>query len=131
MFSKVKKDFCFPPVYVGNRAILVQNENEQVFIDMGIPFQIVFLPGHTEDSIGLLMLDNGKLFCGDASMNAIMSVARHTIWIDDAVVFRCSWDRMLAMKPTKIYPSHGPPFSPKDLVKYRHFLDNRMLIPPK
>jgi len=131
LFSKVKKDFSFPPVDVGNRAIYVRDENEQVFNDMGLPLQILFLPGHTSDSIGLFMPDNGKLFCGDAAMNAIISVARHTIWIEDADEFGRSWDKMLALKPAKIYPSHGTPFSPEDLIKYRHFLDNRKLIPPK
>lgn len=63
-------------------------------------------------------------------MNAVISVARHTIWIEDQVSFGQSWDKMLAMSPNKIYPSHGSPFLPQDLVKYRHFLDQRKLIPP-
>lgn len=38
--------------------------------------------------------------------------------------------KMLAVSPNKIYLSHGSPFLPQDLVKYRHFLDQRKLIPP-
>ena len=72
-----------------------------------------------------------QLFCGDAAMNAIISVARHTIWIEDAAGFGESWDKMLSCEPKMIYPSHGNPFKPEDLVKYRHYLDGRKLIPPR
>ena len=64
-------------------------------------------------------------------MNAVISVARHTIWIEDPSRFGASWDRMLALSPTRIHPSHGAPFPPKDLLKYRHFLDGKRLIPPR
>lgn len=130
LFSLTKKDFSFPPVDVKERAILIENEENQFFEKMGLPIRILFLPGHTADSIGLYLTETGQLLCGDAAMNAIISIARHTIWIDDAVEFGRSWDKMLALKPSKIYPSHGTPFSPRDLVKYRHFMDGRSLIPP-
>lgn len=131
LFSKVKKDFSFPPVQVGDKAILVHDGKDQIFERMGLSVRILFLPGHTADSIGLFLPETGELFCGDAAMNAVISVARHTIWIEDAAEFGRSWDKMLALAPAKIYPSHGLPFPPKDLVKYRHFLDERKLIPPK
>lgn len=131
LFGKFKTDFSFPPVELGNRAIFVSDEKDQIFKEMGLPIRILFLPGHTADSIGLFLEETGELFCGDAAMNAVISVARHTIWIEDAVEFGRSWDKMLALNPTKIYPSHGTPFLPKDLIKFRHFMDNRKLIPAK
>lgn len=51
--------------------------------------------------------------------------------IADTDKFGHSWNKMLALNTSKIYPSHGTPFLPKDLVKYRHFLDRRKLIPAK
>lgn len=131
LFSIVKKDFSFPPVTVGSRSIIVNSESDQVFESMGLPIRILFLPGHTADSMGLFLPDSGRLFCGDAAMNMPISVARHTIWIEDAAEFSRSWDKMLALNPVKIYPSHGRPFSPKDLLKYRHFMDGRKLIQPR
>lgn len=128
LFGKVKKDFFFPPVDVGDRGIVLSSEEDQVFERRGLPLRIVFLPGHTADSIGLWLPETGQLFCGDAAMNAIISIARHTIWIDDAESFGHSWDKMSALNPAKIYPSHGSPFSPKDLLKYRHYLADRKLI---
>jgi glyoxylase-like metal-dependent hydrolase (beta-lactamase superfamily II) len=132
LFIKVKKDFSFPPVNIAaDRMIALSSEDEQVFEDVGLPLKILFLPGHTEDHIGLFLRESGKLFCGDAAMNAIISVARHTIWIEDSTAYGQSWDKMLAYEPKMVFPSHGNPFRPKDLVKYRHYLDGRELIPPR
>jgi len=132
LFGKVKKDFSYPPVLIAeDSAIAVSSEDKQVFEEMGLPIRILFLPGHTEDSIGLFLSETGQLFCGDAAMNAVISVARHTIWIEDAAAFGKSWDKMLSCEPKMIYPSHGNPFKPKYLVKHRHYLDGRKLIPPR
>lgn len=130
LFSLIKSEFSFPSVNVATRALLFEGDTTQPFIEMGLPLQIVHLPGHTADSIGLFLTETGALFCGDAAMNAVISVARHTIWIDDAAAFGASWDKMLALRPACIYPSHGTPFPPQDLVKYRHYLDGRPLLPP-
>lgn len=131
LFSRFKKDFSFPPVKLGDRAIFVAGEEDQVFKAAGLPIRILLLPGHTADSIGLLLEETGELFCGDAAMNAIISVARHTIWIEDAQEFGKSWDKMLALQSKRIYPSHGTPFPPKDLRRYRNFMEGKALIPPR
>ncbi|MGI5910405.1 MAG: MBL fold metallo-hydrolase [Sphaerochaetaceae bacterium] len=127
-FGKFKSDFTFPKVNLGDKAVIVGQETDQVFERLGLPIRILFLPGHTADSIGLFLTETGQLFCGDAAMNAIISVAKHTIWIDDADAFGQSWDAMLATRPTRIYPSHGGSFSPKALVRHRHYMKGRKLI---
>ena len=130
-FGVFKKEFRFPPVQVGNRGIFMNTEADQFFHTIGLPLRILFLPGHTSDSIGLLNEETGELFCGDAAMNAVISRQRHTIWVDDAEAFGQSWDVMLAAKPSKIIPAHGNPFKPQDLRKYRHFLKGHSLISMK
>jgi glyoxylase-like metal-dependent hydrolase (beta-lactamase superfamily II) len=132
LFDIIKKDHSFPPFHVSGRSIRIPDESAQVFKAMGLPIRIVFLPGHTRDSMGLLLEETGQLLCGDAAMNTLLiSTARHTIWIDDPVIYGQSWDKMLSLNPSKLYPSHGSPFSPKDLVKYRHFMDGKKPIVPK
>jgi len=96
-----------------------------------LPIKVLCLPGHTDDSIGLYLSETGAVFCGDAAMNAIISRARHTIYIEDAEEFGRSWDRMLALNPAMIYPTHGNPFPPSDLVRYRNYLKGRSLRPPR
>lgn len=130
LFSLTKKDFTYPPVMVGPDAVRIAQESDQFFLAEGLPLQILLLPGHTADSIGLYLPQSGDLLCGDAAMNAVISIARHTIWIDDAQMFGRSWDRMLALGPRRIVPSHGNPFPPGDLVRYRHYLQGRTLIRP-
>lgn len=130
-FSLIKKDFGFPPVDPGERAIFVESEADQPFERLGLPIKVLVLPGHTADSIGLYLTEARQLFCGDAAMNAVISVARHTIWIENPVQFGASWDRMLALSPSRVYPSHGAVFPPSDLLKYRHYLDGKQLIPPR
>jgi glyoxylase-like metal-dependent hydrolase (beta-lactamase superfamily II) len=124
IFGKFKKDFSFPPVVIPpKRIITIYSEEQQPFEDLNIPLKVLYLPGHTSDHIGLFLQESKIMFCGDAAMNAIISVARHTIWIDDKEEFCRSWDKMISYNPSKIYPAHGNSFNPNDLRKYRHFLE--------
>jgi glyoxylase-like metal-dependent hydrolase (beta-lactamase superfamily II) len=129
LFGRMKTDFSFPPVTIPpDRARIVSSEEDQIFEELGLPIKILLLPGHTDDSIGLYLPEEGIILCGDAAMNAVISMARHTVWIDNAAEFGRSWDKMISCNPEMIYPSHGTPFEPGDLMKYRHYLDGRKLI---
>lgn len=128
LYGRLHKAFTFPPVDPGDRAIYVRSDENQVFERLGLPIHIVTLPGHTADSIGLMLTETDALFCGDAAMNAVISVAHHTIWIDDAAEFQRSWEKMIALNPKRIYPSHGNPFRCNALIKHRHYLGGRKLI---
>lgn len=73
----------------------------------------LFLPGHTEDSIGFLWED--RLFCGDAAQNRPDWPLKTTIWIQDLKAYQQSWQTMIDAKPVRIYPGHGEPFGPEAL----------------
>ncbi|HEY8463653.1 MAG TPA: MBL fold metallo-hydrolase [Bacillota bacterium] len=122
-----KGKHLFPAVDVSDRAIIV-NGPTQPLKAAGIPAEIMLLPGHTADSIGL-KLEDGRFFCGDAAMNGFPSLARHTIWIEDVDSFGRSWDKMLDSGARTIFPSHGKPFSVADLRRYRHFMNGKKLLP--
>ncbi|QQO10124.1 MBL fold metallo-hydrolase [Breznakiella homolactica] len=111
----------FPAVSAGDRALLWDGKTQHLR-EMGIPFTILSLPGHTGDSIGFITPD-GRLFCGDAAMNGVPSVKRKIIWIEDPDAYRDSWDKMTGSGAVTIYPGHGAPFPMKDLIKYRGSLD--------
>ena len=117
----VQEEFC------RDAAPLVDGEELHA---AGLDIIVLATPGHTADSISLFLPESKLLFCGDAAMNAPISAARHAIWIEDQADYGRSWDKMLALRPARVYPSHGLPFHPRDLARYRHFLDNRPLIPP-
>ena len=131
LFAHIKKTHSFPAFTPDESAVVIRSETDQPFEAMGLPIRVLSLPGHTADSLGLLLEETGDLLCGDAAMNSAVAPARHTIWIENPAEFGRSWDRMLAADPRRIYPSHGKPFPPEDLVTYRHWFEGRSLIRPK
>ena len=109
--------------------IVTLNPDNQERVESTLNGKILFTPGHTEDSISLLV--DGNLFCGDAAMNGIPSSHKITIWVEDKVAFEKSWDEMLASRSKKIYPAHGSPFCPCELRKNKKFIAGLHLRPLK
>ena len=107
-----------------NRLITINSEQ---FKSLSLPFEVIETPGHTADHIALLK--DGILFCGDAAMNNFPSIKRTIIWIEDLKQYKQSWEKMIALNPKMIYPSHGKPFPTTDLVKYHGHLDGIRLYP--
>lgn len=103
-------------------SVVLWDDKEQYFKKSGIGLEIISLPGHTSDSVGLLT-DDGILFCGDACMNNFLSINRNIIWIENPDEYKKSWDKMIESSAISIYPSHGSPFPKKDLIKYRKKLE--------
>ena len=107
----------FPAIDVRGTAAIWDGE-PQFLRDLGIPLEIIPLPGHTADSIGLLS-DDGELFCGDAAMNGFPSRRRNIVWIENLSDYINSRDSMISRKAITIYPSHGKPFPADDLTRFR------------
>lgn len=112
----IGRNGCFPPVDLPSRYLVYGCGQEKLEVE-GLEGMIVLLPGHTEDSIGLLLAD-GRLFCGDAAMNGLPSIRHRSIWIEDEEEYLRSWRKIVDAQPKRIYPSHGRPFPVNELVKY-------------
>lgn len=97
---------------------IVCDGNANVLAEQGFPMTVVELPGHTPDSIGLLT-DDGKLFCGDMTMNGFPATNRKTLLIEDVTEYKKSWQKIIALNPLMLYPGHGKPFPIDDMVKYQ------------
>ncbi len=108
----------FPPLTETDisRCLIVSESNKSELEAM-LGGKIITTPGHTVDSMSLLLPD-GTLFCGDAAMNGFPSSRRVTIWVGDKEKFIDSWQTILASDARIIYPGHGKPFPPEDLRKY-------------
>jgi ribonuclease/clavin/mitogillin len=66
---------------------------------LGLTGEIVGTPGHSDDSV-TLVLDEGIAFTGDLT---------HPMAIpEDATTLRESWNKLRALKVKTIYPGHGP-----------------------
>lgn len=129
--SVMMKNSSFPPVLPREGDIVLASGQDQPFLALGLPIRVVFLPGHTADSIGLYLENTRELLCGDAAGNAVIAPARQAILIEDVPEFAKSWDKIIALNPYCIYPCHGNPFPPEDLAKYRSRLDGLKLYYPK
>jgi glyoxylase-like metal-dependent hydrolase (beta-lactamase superfamily II) len=82
-------------------------ESRSLLEGIGIPGEIVPTPGHSDDSVSLL-LDDGSAFTGDLT---------HPDFIgpEDAAVVAASWQLLRARGATRVYPGHGP-VRPLDMV---------------
>ena len=61
--------------------------------------EIVHTPGHSDDSVSLL-LDDGPVFTGDLTPLLIGS--------EDQAVVAASWRTLRERGATHVYPGHGP-----------------------
>jgi ribonuclease/clavin/mitogillin len=68
---------------------------------LGIAGQVVATPGHSDDSVSLL-LDGGAAFTGDLPPPGLA--------VDEAMAaaLEASWARLRALGATRVYPGHGP-----------------------
>ena len=123
-------EHCYPRLSEAHlEKIVTLNEDNLPQIEHVLQGKILFTPGHTADSISLMV--DGNLFCGDAAMNGIPSTHKITIWVEDKAAFEKSWGEMLASGAKKIYPAHGSPFLPSKLADNKKFIAGLRLRPLK
>jgi glyoxylase-like metal-dependent hydrolase (beta-lactamase superfamily II) len=75
-------------------------ESRSLLERIGIPGEILHTPGHSYDSISLL-LDDGSAFTGDLTPPSF-------IGMEDATVVLASWQLLRERGATRVYPGHGP-----------------------
>jgi endoribonuclease LACTB2 len=75
-------------------------ESRAVLAKMGISGEIVPTPGHSDDSVSLL-LDDGSAFTGDLTPPGLVTE-------DQADLVRSSWRLLRERGVTRVYPGHGP-----------------------
>lgn len=112
-----------------NRCIQVTDDNREN-IESFLHGKVIDTPGHTSDSISLL-LNEGVLFCGDAAMNGLPSLHRVTIWAENKELFLQSWKTIISLQPQRIYPGHGKPFHYSELKANLDFVSKMKLLPLK
>jgi glyoxylase-like metal-dependent hydrolase (beta-lactamase superfamily II) len=75
-------------------------ESRSLLERIGLSGEIVHTPGHSDDSISLL-LDDGSAFTGDLTHPAF-------IGLEDAEGVAASWQSLQERGATRVYPGHGP-----------------------
>ena len=81
--------------------VTITAEGSRAFLaKLGIAGQIVHTPGHSDDSVSLL-LDDGVVFTGDLTHPAVVTE-------ETAAEVARSWARLRDLGATTVYPGHGP-----------------------
>jgi glyoxylase-like metal-dependent hydrolase (beta-lactamase superfamily II) len=74
-------------------------ESRALLETIGIPGEILHTPGHSQDSISLL-LDDGAVFTGDLTPS-------DRVGLEDPAVVSASWRLLRERGARRLYPGHG------------------------
>ncbi len=85
-----------------DNVVISVAESRALLARLGIAGEIVHTPGHSDDSVSLL-LDTGAAFTGDLTRE--LMVGR-----ESADVVARSWQTLRDLGATMIYGGHGPPY---------------------
>jgi glyoxylase-like metal-dependent hydrolase (beta-lactamase superfamily II) len=87
-------------VTMHDNVVISCQESRALLEGIGIPGEILHTPGHSGDSVSLL-LDDGSAFTGDLT-------APQYVGSEDPEVVRKSWRLLRERGATRVYPGHGP-----------------------
>jgi glyoxylase-like metal-dependent hydrolase (beta-lactamase superfamily II) len=129
-FSKQWQSHAFPSYLCRERDILIEGETDLDGIGIGLSGRIIETPGHTVDSISLL-LEDGSCFVGDAAANMpqFMGTKYCVILLEDIEEYYRSWQKLIAAGAQRIFPAHGKPFEASRLTENLGKITSRDLIP--
>ena len=118
IFTLFHRQFRFPPLILGENDILLTGDDFDFLKGIEINGKIVYTPGHTRDSISVILSD-GSAFVGDVAMNflRLTGIGHRPIFVEDIRTVYTSWQRLIELGAEVIYPSHGKPFSARELVR--------------
>lgn len=90
----------YTEITLGDNVTISAAESRARLARMGISGEIVHTPGHSDDSVSLL-LDDGSVFTGDLTLPALAPEGA-------ADLVNASWQVLRAGGATRVYPGHGP-----------------------
>ncbi len=89
-------------------------EDGQDISDLGIDAKVIYIPGHSKGSIGILT-KGGDLFCGDLLVNT--DVPEKNKMISDAESYDASITKVKPLGIQTVYPGHGESFTMKRFLE--------------
>ena len=129
LFLTKKVRLKLKPLEIMEGDLPVTGDDNEMLRTLGVPGKILVTPGHSPDSISLL-LDDGSCFCGDLAMNgpAWLKTRNCCIFISDVEQYYKSWQKIIDQGARTIYPAHGRPFSYRELEMNMHAFSEEDLI---
>jgi endoribonuclease LACTB2 len=96
----VKPQDQYQDITLNDNIVISGAESRAFLARIGIQGQIISTPGHSDDSVTLI-LDDGSAFTGDLTVP-------QAEWPDAMGLVRQSWERIRAAGGRTVYPGHGP-----------------------
>lgn len=100
MKTWIKPQDNYTEITTHDNRVISCAESRALLADIGIPGEILPTPGHSPDSVSLL-LNNGAAFIGDLTRPEVMAG-------EDPAVVLASWHLLRERGATTVYPAHGP-----------------------
>jgi glyoxylase-like metal-dependent hydrolase (beta-lactamase superfamily II) len=100
MNSWVKPADRYVDIAVHDNVMISLGASRSVLERIGIAGQIAHTPGHSDDSVSLV-LDDGRAFTGDLTPSRVVDE-------EHAATVSASWRRLRELGATRVYPGHGP-----------------------
>ena len=120
IFKIFNKKFSsnFSSFKVRENDIIIKNDVLLKDIGVNISGKILCTPGHTSDSISLL-LNSGECFSGDATSNMLRSLGTKycTVFLTDFEEYYDSWRKLIKEGVKILYPGHGNCYDVEKLKK--------------
>ena len=119
VFQLIHGESGYPRLAAPENGILISGDNCDLLNSIGIDGKILHTPGHSKDSISIVLSD-GSAFVGDAAMNFLnfCRIKYRPIFIEDIDSVFASWRKLTKHGAKWIYPAHGRPFSADMLSRY-------------
>lgn len=114
LIDKLTKPFVkykYHPVSIDNSDIIIDTDtNDSMLRSIGVSGKIILTPGHSSDSISVL-LDSGTAYVGDLAMNMssmkLIGKIPFPIEAEDFEQVKLSLKRLINFGGIRFYPSHG------------------------
>ena len=111
--------FTYPSVELHDTDYILEDDTFDLLKETGLKGSILHTPGHSADSISLLLAD-GRAFVGDAAMNMppVFGAKHRPIFIQNMTSVYESWRKLISNGAKEIFPAHGKPFPAEELRYY-------------
>ena len=103
MEAMIKGKWKYTPIELECNSIQVISDSRHFLSQLGIDGQVIATPGHTDDSISLL-LDSGEVFTGDLTPEHLLT--------DDTSAGKLSWRKLKDLGARDVFPGHGVIYNP-------------------
>ena len=96
----IKAQDHFTEISMEENVVISVSQSRALLHRIGIDGEILHTPGHSEDSVSLL-LDGGPVFTGDLTDPTMIGP-------EDSEIVHASWQLLRDRGATRVYAGHGP-----------------------